>query len=51
VVNQLLTEMDGVDGRAGVFVVAATNRPNMIDPALLCPSGLDRGSYSVFTSL
>ena len=35
VVNQLLTEMDGMDGRAGVFVVAATNRPDIIDPALL----------------
>jgi SpoVK/Ycf46/Vps4 family AAA+-type ATPase len=35
VVNQLLTEMDGADGRAGVFLVAATNRPDIIDPALL----------------
>ncbi len=37
VVNQLLTELDGVDGRSGVYVVAATNRPDMIDPALLRP--------------
>ena len=35
VVNQLLTEMDGMDGRLGVFLVAATNRPDIIDPALL----------------
>ena len=34
-VNQLLTEMDGMDGRLGVFLVAATNRPDIIDPALL----------------
>ncbi len=34
-VNQLLTEMDGMDARVGVYVVAATNRPDIIDPALL----------------
>lgn len=44
-VNQLLTEMDGIDGRAGVFVVAATNRPDMIDPALLRPGRLDKILY------
>ena len=42
VVNQLLTEMDGVDGREGVYLVAATNRPDMIDPALLRPGRLDK---------
>ena len=35
VVNQLLTEMDGTDVRSGVYVLAATNRPDIIDPALL----------------
>lgn len=35
VVNQLLTEMDGTDARSGVYVLAATNRPDIIDPALL----------------
>lgn len=34
-VNQLLTEMDGMEARAGVYLVAATNRPDIIDPALL----------------
>ena len=42
VVNQMLAEMDGVDGREGVYLVAATNRPDMIDPALLRPGRLDR---------
>jgi hypothetical protein len=35
VVNQLLTEMDGIDGRQGVYMIAATNRPDIIDRALL----------------
>lgn len=42
VVNQLLTEMDGVEDRKGVFVLAATNRPDIIDPAVLRPGRLDR---------
>ena len=45
VVNQLLTEMDGIEGRQGVYVVAATNRPDMIDPALLRPGRLDKILY------
>lgn len=45
VVNQLLTEMDGIDGREGVYLVAATNRPDMIDPALLRPGRLDKILY------
>ena len=42
VLAQLLTEMDGVEGLQGVTVVAATNRPDMIDQALLRPGRLDR---------
>lgn len=42
VVNQLLTEMDGVEERKGVFIMTATNRPDMIDPAVLRPGRLDK---------
>jgi len=42
VVNQLLTEMDGVESRRGVFLMAATNRPDIIDPAVLRPGRLDK---------
>merc|ERR1712029_1265841 len=35
VVNQLLTEMDGVEGREGVWIMAASNRPNILDPAVM----------------
>ncbi|GLG99713.1 Transitional endoplasmic reticulum ATPase TER94 [Gryllus bimaculatus] len=42
VVNQLLTEMDGVEGRRGVFLLAASNRPDILDPAVLRPGRLDR---------
>ena len=45
VLAQLLTEMDGVEGLAGVTVVAATNRPDMMDQALLRPGRLDRVVY------
>nr|XP_018903234.1 PREDICTED: nuclear valosin-containing protein-like [Bemisia tabaci] len=45
VVNQLLTEMDGVEGRQSVFLMAATNRPDMIDPAVLRPGRLDKILY------
>jgi len=41
VIAQLLTEMDGIEGREGVIVVAATNRPDMIDTALLRPGRFD----------
>ncbi|SCG94964.1 ATP-dependent zinc metalloprotease FtsH [uncultured Clostridium sp.] len=40
--NQLLTEMDGFDGRKGVMILAATNRPDSLDPALLRPGRFDR---------
>ncbi|KAK6908369.1 hypothetical protein I203_102370 [Kwoniella mangroviensis CBS 8507] len=42
VVNQLLTEMDGAQGLSGVYVLAATSRPDLIDPALLRPGRLDK---------
>lgn len=40
--NQLLTEMDGFDGNKGVVILAATNRPEILDPALLRPGRFDR---------
>lgn len=42
VVNTLLTELDGLNARNGIFVVAATNRPDVIDPAMLRPGRLDK---------
>ncbi|KAJ8965662.1 hypothetical protein NQ314_003979, partial [Rhamnusium bicolor] len=42
VVNQMLTEMDGIESRKGVFLLAASNRPDIIDPAVLRPGRLDK---------
>jgi len=41
-VNQLLTEMDGVNDKKMVFVIGATNRVELIDPAILRPGRLDK---------
>ncbi|WP_456483832.1 AAA family ATPase [Methanopyrus kandleri] len=45
IVNQLLTEMDGIEATEDVFVIAATNRPDIIDEALLRPGRFDRIVY------
>jgi len=45
VVNTLLTELDGLDSRKGVYVIAATNRPDIIDPAMVRPGRLDKLLY------
>jgi peroxin-6 len=45
VVSQLLTELDGMGKSADVFIVGATNRPDLLDPALLRPGRLDRCVY------
>merc|ERR1711998_303810 len=44
-VAQMLAEMDGIDSRNGVYILAATNRPDMIDPAFLRPGRLDKLLY------
>ncbi|OXH74873.1 ribosome biogenesis ATPase, partial [Cryptococcus neoformans] len=45
VVNTLLTELDGLDARKAVYVIGATNRPDMIDPAMVRPGRLDKLLY------
>jgi peroxin-1 len=45
VVNQLLCELDGVESRGNVYVLAATSRPDLIDPALLRPGRLEKALY------
>ncbi len=45
VVNQLLTEMDGLEARKQVYIMGATNRPDIVDPAILRPGRLDKLLY------
>ncbi|XP_076298831.1 peroxisomal biogenesis factor 6 isoform X2 [Lasioglossum baleicum] len=45
VVSQLLAEMDGLDGANSIFIIGATNRPDLIDPALLRPGRFDKLLY------
>lgn len=45
VINQLLTELDGIESRKSIFVIGATNRPDMIDPAVIRPGRLDQLIY------
>ncbi len=45
VINQLLTEMDGMTSKKNVFIIGATNRPDIIDPAILRPGRLDQLIY------
>jgi peroxin-1 len=42
IVNQMLTQLDGAEGLEGVYVLAATSRPDLVDPALLRPGRLDK---------
>ncbi|MFW9898497.1 MAG: CDC48 family AAA ATPase [Candidatus Thorarchaeota archaeon] len=42
IVNQILVEMDGIENREGIVVIASTNRPDLVDPALLRPGRFDR---------
>ncbi|SCZ90288.1 BZ3500_MvSof-1268-A1-R1_Chr1-3g01895 [Microbotryum saponariae] len=51
VVNQMLTQMDGAEGLDGVYVLAATSRPDLIDPALLRPGRLDKSLLCDMPSL
>lgn len=51
VVNQFLTQMDGAEGLSGVYVLAATSRPDLIDPALLRPGRLDKSLLCDMPSL
>ena len=45
VINQMLTEMDGVNSKKSVFIIGATNRPDIIDPAVIRPGRLDQLIY------
>ena len=48
IVNQFLCYLDGVEGRDGVFVMAATSRPDLVDVALLRPGRVDKSVYCGF---
>ena len=48
IVNQFLCYLDGVEGRDGVFVMAATARPDLVDVALLRPGRIDKAVYCNF---
>merc|ERR1711974_160731 len=45
VINQLLTEMDGMGGKKNVFIIGATNRPDILDGAIMRPGRLDQLIY------
>merc|ERR1712137_1520094 len=45
VINQILTEMDGIESKKSVFIIGATNRPDILDPAILRPGRLDQKIY------
>jgi transitional endoplasmic reticulum ATPase len=45
VINQMLTEMDGISSKKSVFIIGATNRPDIIDPAIIRPGRLDQLVY------
>lgn len=48
IVNQFLCYLDGVEGRSGVFVMAATSRPDLVDVALLRPGRIDKAVFCNF---
>ena len=45
VINQVLTEIDGISSKKNVFIIGATNRPDLVDPVILCPGRLDQFIY------
>lgn len=50
IVNQFLCYLDGVEGREGIFVMAASSRPDLVDVALLRPGRIDKSVYCGFPS-